>query len=233
MSLRAWSSLLALCLLFLSSTRASAQASDAPDKADEGPTLLSYGMKGLWTGAVVGLATGYISTGRVYEHGEWRKLVVGAGAGALLGVGTGIAAAIIDSGKPMPATGWFVLRDTGYGSLLGAFTGAAVGALFWAGGGRARDVLLGTSIGTVTGAGVGAVFGVIEGANRPTHHDADADKPTSPPPPASRPGNTAPSGTAPSSAGAPDDTPVVHLTLAVVPSMQGMPTVGPGVWGRF
>jgi hypothetical protein len=229
MALRAPRPVLTSFALFLMTAPALAQAPDPADKADDGPTLLGYGMKGLWTGAVVGLATGYISTGRVYEHGEWRKLVVGAGAGALVGVGAGIAAAIIDSGKPMPATGWLVLRDTGYGSLLGAFTGAAVGALFWAGGGRVKDVLVGTSIGTVAGAGVGAMFGVIEGANRPIRREVDANKPSAAPPPTAQPGSVAPSTGAPKSG----DAPIVHLTLAVVPYARGMPAVGPGVWGRF
>jgi len=167
-------------------------------------SLLSYGFRGFWTGAELGLAAGYLTTGRRFEHGEWRKLVLGAGIGAILGVGAGIGLALVDAHEGEPGTGFYVLRDMGYASLLGALTGAAVGALFLVGSGHPKDVLVGLSIGTLIGAGVGVVFGVIEGAGSKRHHDAArrADR-------------------------------GMHLTLVAIPTFGVLPALGPGVEGRF
>ncbi|MFI5308850.1 MAG: hypothetical protein ACHQ53_15945 [Polyangiales bacterium] len=186
---------------------ASGQAQERePERSSsmDGVSLLSYGFRGFWTGAELGLATGYLTTGTHFEHGEWRKLVLGAGIGAVLGVGAGIALALVDAREGEPGTGWYVLRDIGYASMLGALTGAAVGALFLVGSGHPRDVLVGLSVGTLIGAGVGAVFGVIEGANAKRHRDARR---------AARGG--------------------VHLTLVAVPTAGVLPALGPGVAGRF
>lgn len=126
--------------------------------------MLQYGFRGFWTGAELGLAVGFLSTGDRFESGEWRKLVFGAGIGALLGVGTGITLGLVDaSSSSRPRYGWFVLRDMGYGALLGGFTGAAVGALFWVDDGRPKDVLIGLSAGALIGAAAGVVFGIVEG----------------------------------------------------------------------
>lgn len=211
----------AVCTALLVPASGLAQEQQAPTQ-DEGPTLLSYGLKGLWTGAVVGLATGYISTGSSYQSHEWRKLVVGAGTGALVGVGAGLALALLDNGKPVPAIGWLTLRDTGYGSMLGVLTGAAVGALYWAGGGRPRDVLMGGSIGTLVGAGVGAAFGVVEGLN------AQSRQTEARPAPSTQPGS-------PKSGGSSADPGAarIQLTVAVVPASTGMAAIGPALLGRF
>ena len=55
------------------------QASAAQDSP---PSIFTYGSDGLWMGAQVGLAAGYLATGDDYESDEWRKLVFGAGVGA-------------------------------------------------------------------------------------------------------------------------------------------------------
>src|SRR4051794_4754780 len=94
---------------------------------DGGPSLFSYGFKGFFTGASIGLAAGYLSTGSTYESHEWKNLVMGAGIGAIVGVGAGVGLAIADIGAPGRGTGWYVLRDTDLGTFLGAFTGAAIG----------------------------------------------------------------------------------------------------------
>ena len=143
---------------------------------EEPPSIIKYGFEGFWTGAQVGLASGYLATGQDYESGEWRKLVFGAGVGALVGVGAGITLGIVDVGQPAPRTGWLVLRDTGYGLGLGAIVGTAVGALFVIDSGDPKDLLVGASIGTLVGAGAGIAFGLIEGAaaDRPPSADGTA-----------------------------------------------------------
>src|SRR5687768_6908867 len=98
--------------------------------ADDTPSIVSYGFDGFWTGAQIGLATGYLATGSEYKSDEWRKLVFGAGVGALAGMGLGITLGVIDAGQRPPQTGRLILRDVGYGVGLGAVAGTAVGALF-------------------------------------------------------------------------------------------------------
>jgi hypothetical protein len=163
-----------LALIALLSTPALCAARDDEHPSDDAPSILSYGLKGFWTGAELGLAAGFLATGTHYESREWRKLVLGAGIGAIAGLGTGITLAIVDASSSRPEAGWLMLRDTGYGSLLGALTGAAVGALFWVDGGRAKNVLTGLSIGTLVGAGAGLAFGIIEGLNS-RHRRSEAD----------------------------------------------------------
>jgi hypothetical protein len=133
------------------------------DRGDSGTSMLSYGFRGIWTGATLGLAAGYLTTGSSYEHHEWKNLVMGAGIGAIAGVATGVSLAFVDADS-YARPGFYVLRDMDYGSLLGAFTGAAVGGLLWLDDGSSKDMLTGAAIGTLAGAGVGIVFGLFDGA---------------------------------------------------------------------
>lgn len=182
----------------------------AAQSGEEGPALFQYGFRGFWTGAEVGLATGFLTTGSEFESGEWRNLVLGAGIGAIVGVGAGVGLGMFDaSNKRRPRYGWFILRDMGYGVLLGAFTGAAVGALFWVDDGRPKDVLIGLSAGALIGAAVGIAFGVVEGI-----------------------------GSAPPGSSSNDGRRVraergVKLTLLVLPTQTRVPALGPGISGRF
>ena len=140
-------------------------ASPAPAQAEEDPpSVLRYGLDGFWTGAQIGLASGYLATGSEFESEEWRKLAFGAGLGALIGVGVGISLGVADLGSSPPAIGHLVLRDMGYGVGLGAIVGTAAGALFLIDGGEPKTLLNGAAIGTLAGAGAGIVFGLIEGA---------------------------------------------------------------------
>lgn len=178
---------------------------------DDGPALFQYGFRGFWTGAEVGLAAGYLATGSRYESGEWRRLVLGAGIGALVGVGGGVALGMFDaSDQRRPRYGWYVLRDMGYGALLGAFTGAAVGALIWVADeedGRAKDVLVGLAAGALIGAGVGIAFGLVEGMGANGRASARGDR------------RRAERG--------------VKLTLFVGPQRGRVPALGPSLIGRF
>jgi len=134
---------------------------------EEPPAAVAYGFDGFWAGAQIGLASGYLATGPEYESREWRKLVWGAGLGALVGTGVGIALGVVDVGSRPPHTGHLVLRDVGYGVGLGAIAGAAIGALYWADGGEPKNLLTGAAIGTLAGAGAGVVFGLLEAALAP------------------------------------------------------------------
>jgi hypothetical protein len=133
-------------------------------ETDDTPSVVAYGFDGFWTGAQIGLASGYLATGREYESDEWRKLVFGAGIGALIGVGTGITLGVVDVSGGPPHTGHLILRDVGYGVGLGSIVGLAVGALFLIDDGRPKNLLTGAAIGTLAGAGAGVVFGLIEAA---------------------------------------------------------------------
>lgn len=127
------------------------------------PSILTYGLNGLIDGAVLGLAAGYISTGPRYQKGEWRKLVIGTGIGAIAGLGAGITLAVVDESVAGPGLGSYVLGDIGYGTLLGALSGAVIGALFFVGSDQPKDILLGSAIGSLVGAGVGVALGAIQG----------------------------------------------------------------------
>lgn len=153
----------------------------APSRAqaaeNDTPSIVAYGFDGFWTGAQIGLASGYLATGDEYESREWRKLVFGAGMGALVGVGAGLTLGVVDVSSGPPHTGHFILRDVGYGVGLGAIVGTAVGALFLIDDGRAKDLLTGAAIGTLVGAGAGLIFGVIEGAAASGDEAAGVDVP--------------------------------------------------------
>ena len=203
MTLRSTFATLALAAALL--TPATCFARDNAPPADEGPTMFSYGMRGLWTGAELGLAVGYLATGDHYNKGEWRKLVLGLGIGAIAGVGAGVSLAIVDASATRPRAGWFVLRDMGYGILLGALTGAAVGALFLVDSGRPKDILTGVAAGALVGAGVGVVFGVIEGLNSP-HRQPDTAR---------------------------RNDRGVRITIAALPTDSRVPALVPALVGRF
>jgi len=153
-----------------------AAASVAHATEEEAPSVMKYGTNGFMTGAQIGLAAGYLATGREYESPEWRKLVFGAGVGALAGTGIGLTLGVVDVGGPSPGTGWLALRDTGYGVGLGVLVGTATGALFLINHGKPKNLLTGAAIGGLIGAATGAVVGVIEGVS------LHRERPGAPPP---------------------------------------------------
>jgi hypothetical protein len=145
-------SMLVACALI--PTRARAEMPDAIRMAD-------YGVKGFALGAEIGLSIGYLTTGPSYEKEEWKRLVLGAGIGALGGLTLGMAFAISDTTRQQQA-GYFMIRDGNYGALMGAAIGALAGALFWIDDGSGKDMLKGASIGALAGAGLGFIYGVVE-----------------------------------------------------------------------
>lgn len=146
------------------------------DRDDTAPAIMSYGLHGFWTGAELGLATGYLSTGSDWDSGEWRNLAIGAGVGAVTGIGVGLLLGTADHGAgDPPGTGYYVLRDMGYGTTLGALGGTAVGAVLLLNDGPAKNIPLGASIGALAGAGLGIIFGIVEGASEDRVAAADGD----------------------------------------------------------
>lgn len=153
----------ALAVILAQPARGAAQPEPDYDCVpSEAPSLLSYGFKGFLLGGELGLSVGWLTTRPTFDSNDWRNLVFGTGLGALAGVATGVALAMLDTGTPPPATGWYVLRDGGYGTLLGGLAGAAVGALFVIDSGKPKDILTGASVGSLVGAAFGVVFGIIE-----------------------------------------------------------------------
>ena len=147
------------------------------DRGGDSPSIFSYGMRGFWNGAQLGLAVGYLSTGDDFVSGEWRNLVIGAGVGAVAGLGAGITLGVVDSGSAMqPGTGWYVLRDLGYGTTLGALAGLAIGAIAMIDSGRLKNLPIGASIGALIGGAAGIAIGFVEAGNarerRGTHREA-------------------------------------------------------------
>jgi hypothetical protein len=132
-------------------------------------SVLDYSIKGFTLGAETGLAVGYLSTGTHYDHYEWRKLVLGAGIGALAGLTTGIIISIADASEGAVPIGYYMLRDSTYGTLIGALMGGLVGALLWVDDGSSRDVLQGAAYGTLFGAVAGIAFGIVEGNSAPDY----------------------------------------------------------------
>ena len=135
---------------------------------DDTPSIFSYALSGFGTGLATGFAVGYLSTGPEFESNEWRKILFGGGIGALSGLGIGLVLGVVDAGgKPEGrGVGFYIMRDSNLGFTVGALAGSVVGALYWAGGGSPKDVLIGLSWGTVIGAGAGLILGAIEGALR-------------------------------------------------------------------
>ena len=84
---------------------------------------VAYGFDGLWTGAQIGLASGYLATGPEYESHEWRKLVWGAGLGALIGVGVGLGLGVVDVSSGPPLVGRRHTDDVDAGAGQGARRG--------------------------------------------------------------------------------------------------------------
>jgi hypothetical protein len=124
--------------------------------------LIDYSFKGFTLGVEAGLAVGYLATGSRYRQDEWRTLVVGMGVGAFAGITAGIFIAAADYSSRGSSVGYYILRDTNYGTLIGAAMGAVVGGLVWMDDGLPRDLLRGTAYGMLFGGVAGITYGLIE-----------------------------------------------------------------------
>ena len=91
--------------------------------------------------------------------------MLGVGVGALTGLTTGIIIAVADVTSGSVPVGYYVLRDAGYGTWIGAAVGGIVGALLWVDDGRPRDLIQGAAYGSLFGAVAGLAYGIIEGKN--------------------------------------------------------------------
>jgi hypothetical protein len=161
--------------LLLSAAGAIAPAHSRADMPDA-DSLLDYGFKGFTLGVELGLAVGYITTGPKWERNEWRSLVIGMGIGALSGLTTGILMAVIDTTSGGVPGGFYLLRDAGYGALLGGVMGSVIGILFWVNDGSPKDVLRSAAWGGLFGCGAGLIYGMIEASNaKPRRRGYDDD----------------------------------------------------------
>lgn len=131
----------------------------------DGQSLLSYGGQGLVNGAMVGLSIGYLSRGDGRGSDDWKHIVYGTGIGALAGTGVGAVLALTDVASDS-RSGEIVLRDTRYGTLLGAASGSLAGLLFYVHSGVGSDILQGGAIGALAGGVFGIVYGLIDAGNQ-------------------------------------------------------------------
>lgn len=141
-------------------------ALENPTRAErDDPSMLQYGFAGLGSGALIGLGGGYLFARDPdwnWDKRDYRALGLGAGIGALSGMALGLGLGAYDLGAKKPGYGGVVLRDTLYGTGLGAVTGALGGMISAFAQDEGEHVLFGTAIGLVAGAGVGMIIGFIE-----------------------------------------------------------------------
>jgi hypothetical protein len=140
-------------------------------RGDDSVSVLKYSLQGFFAGALAGLAVAYLATDGAQVHEPWRALVLGSGIGALSGAGLGIGLGVADAASDRrPPAARFVMRDSVYGTLLGAAFGGTVGGLVVLHSHDGRDAVVGTAIGAVSGCVLGALVGVLEGRWRRRDH---------------------------------------------------------------
>jgi hypothetical protein len=152
------------CVAFVAATDVQAQSRPFGPDTSQAPSVFHYAFRGFGIGTLLGLSTGYlIERDERWDGANTRGLAIATGIGALAGTGIGLGIGMLDLGAQRPGVGAIVLRDTLYGTVLGAAVGAVTGGILWLADGSGRDMLLGASIGSLIGAGVGLVVGFIEG----------------------------------------------------------------------
>lgn len=141
---------------------------------DDTPSIAGYALQGFGTGAAVGLGTGFLLSRPTWESKDWKTLGLGAGIGALAGMGVGLILGVVDAGATPKGlgVGFYIMRDMNLGVVLGFLAGAVVGAIVWAGSGHPIDLAFGMTYGVLIGAGAGLVLGLIEGILRLPKRDA-------------------------------------------------------------
>lgn len=139
----------------------------APAQAQDDDSAFTYAFRGLGIGVPVGAAAGYLIT-RDDDWGSdnWRDVGVGVAVGAIGGAMGGLAIGIADLSDGKTGMGGTVLRDTWYGTLLGATVGAIIGLVRVMDDGSGEDVLVATAWGAVIGAPVGIGVGFLEAGMR-------------------------------------------------------------------
>lgn len=158
------------CLFSAEKAQAAGFFGPHPDYA---PSVFSYATDGFWTGAMVGLAGGYLVARQDgFEGDDWRPFVLGGGIGALSGAAVGLTLGFMDLRDDRPGMGSLTLRDMGYGASFGLLIGAVTGALIVIRTDDFEHIGLGAAVGTLSGAGIGLIIGLIEGSrivNSPAH----------------------------------------------------------------
>lgn len=131
----------------------------------DSPSMLAYGFTGLGAGALIGLSGGYLAARDPdwnWSGRDYRALGLGAGIGALSGMALGLGLGAVDLGADAPGYGGVVLRDTLYGTGLGAIAGALGGTISAISQEEGEHVLFGAAVGGIAGAGTGLIIGFIE-----------------------------------------------------------------------
>jgi hypothetical protein len=152
--------------LFAAPSRVSAEEPASTQPASLPSTsVFGCAMDGLWLGLLVGSGGGYLRARRDgFDSDDWRPVVLGAGIGALSGVGVGLTAGFVDLAAERPGRASIALRDTLYGAGLGGLLGAITGALVMVRSDDPEHIGFGAAIGSLAGAGAGLAVGLIEGA---------------------------------------------------------------------
>jgi hypothetical protein len=165
--------LLAMVLVCVVSTRASAQDHFYGPRSEYSPSVFTYGYRGLTVGAIGGLSGGYlVARHDGFQGRDWRPLVLGAGIGALSGAALGLGLGFLDLADDRPGMGNIALRDMAYGGGFGAVVGLIVGGLVVIKTRDAEHIPFGAAVGALSGIGVGLIVGLIEGrriVNSPQH----------------------------------------------------------------
>ncbi|MBX2810728.1 MAG: hypothetical protein KTR25_02915, partial [Myxococcales bacterium] len=116
------------------------------------PSVITYGFRGMGTGALLGLSASYLVIRNSDSDDDLTLFLTTTGISALVGAGTGIAIGLFDLKSNRPGVGGIMLRDTLYGTLLGGLVGLTVGGIVALNGGEGEDLALGASIGSLVGA---------------------------------------------------------------------------------
>lgn len=141
--------------------------SASPARAQDDDSAFTYAFRGLGIGVPVGAAAGYLITrDGDWDSKNWRDVGVGVAVGAIGGAMGGLAIGIADLSDGKTGMGGTVLRDTWYGTLLGATVGAIIGLVRVMDAGSGEDVLVATAWGAVIGAPVGIGVGFLEAGMR-------------------------------------------------------------------
>ncbi|MFM2417010.1 MAG: hypothetical protein RL385_1733, partial [Pseudomonadota bacterium] len=134
-------------------------------KSEYSPSVFTYAFRGFGVGAAGGLAGGYLVARRDgFAWHDYRPLVLGAGIGALAGAGGGLTLGFMDLASDRPGRGNIALRDTLYGTGLGALVGTVAGALVVIRTHDGEHIPFGAAIGTLAGIAGGLIVGLIEGS---------------------------------------------------------------------
>lgn len=128
-------------------------------------SILGFGFRGLFTGALAGLGASYFAARDASDPG--RQVALSTSIGALAGAGLGITLGVLDR-LDLPGA-YYVSRDLTYGVFFGAAIGALAGGIAALRNDHTESVLVGACAGSLAGVGLGLLTGILEGQWRARH----------------------------------------------------------------